>query len=68
MVSFDLLSNIFQPNCPPRYPTHVRPSLIHLQAGMATSKFGVLESVPIRPNPTLYRIRPILEPNSVGSK
>jgi len=35
---------------------------------MATSIFGVLESVQIRPNPTPYRIRPNPEPISVGSK
>jgi len=37
-------------------------------AGLATSIFGVLESVRIRPNPTLHRIRPNPEPISVGSK
>jgi len=36
--------------------------------GFATSKIGVLESVRIRPNPTLFRVRPNPEPISVGSK
>ena len=38
------------------------------KAGLATSIFGVLEFIRIRPNPTLYRIRPNPEPISVGSK
>jgi len=39
-----------------------------MAAGLATSIFGVLESVRICPNPSLYRIRPNPEPISVGSK
>jgi len=36
--------------------------------GLATPIFGVLESVRIRPDPTLYLIRPNPEPIPVGSK
>jgi len=45
-----------------------RPSSFELKAGLPTSIFGVLKAVRIRPNPTLYRIRPNPEPISGGSK
>jgi len=41
---------------------------LYPSTGLATSIFGVLEAVRIRPNLTLYRIRPNPEPISLGSK